>query len=91
MKRVLKYTLPVYATLSEAHEIEVQKDSVFLKAVNQKDNLALYFEVDINKESETLSFMCLHTGDSKPANPSNYVDTILFNSGEYVLHIYRLI
>lgn len=90
MRRIFKYTIPVETTRNQAHQIEIPKDSLFLKAENQKEKLVLWYEVDETKEVEIVGFMCLHTGDYIPANPSVYLSTILFDNGDYVLHLYQL-
>lgn len=89
--RILKYVIKAQQTMTIAHEIEMQVDAIFLKAENQNGMISMWFEVDENKTIEKVFFMVLHTGNYKPDNPSIYLDTILFDEGSYVLHLYKLI
>ena len=92
MKAIFKYNLPVKLAVLSPEKIEIQKGAIFLKAKNQREELSLWFEVDPEEtEVEDVHFFIVHTGDYLPDNKKKYLETVLFDDGSYVVHLYRLL
>lgn len=89
MKRILKYEIPI-SNIGGITEVVMLRNSNFLCFKNQKGKLFLWVEAMENEENELRKFVLLHTGDYLPDNPIYYLQTVLFDEGNYVIHVYLL-
>lgn len=89
MNKVYKYQIST--NHSDIVKIEVPKGSVFLNVKNQKDKLVAYFQCPDTELTESIGFVSFYTGIYLADNPKKYIDTVLFDEGNYVLHVYQLI
>ena len=85
IRKVFKYQLKI----QEEQEIELPSHSRVLSVKNQRNSIVLYAEVrkDI-KETNKIKVFLVCTGDKVPSDATLFLDTILLNDGNYVLHVY---
>ena len=104
-KAIYKYPINVSQSfmLPGFHEelliprVQVPKGAQFLSIGNQREELVSWFMVDTEEQlTESKSFVLLATGAvlSEAAQDHlderfRFVDTVLFGSGSFVLHVFR--
>lgn len=91
MITIHKYT---FATQEPGvHTIQVRKNAVFLHAAAQNDRITIWFKVDTHEAWMHLDYVVYLTGQEfDPAfiNRQNYIATLLFDNGGYVVHVYQI-
>jgi hypothetical protein len=86
MKSVYKY---LFHSLHGFVTIYVPYSAKLLRVDKQGDTLAAWFEVETEStEGSYYVFYVAMTGEDIPDN-LEYVNTVLFDDGNYVLHIYK--
>ena len=68
--------------------IVVGRGSYPLSAKNQHDKLVVYYEETNREEQETLTFYCFMTGQDSPAPHLTFLDTVMLNNGNFVVHVF---
>lgn len=86
-KRIFKYTLPAEPGTYSVSLISLAR---FLSCAVQGLVVSLWFEVDTAVEQScNARFSLVMTGYAPPEGKSEYIAPLLFDGGEYVLHLYR--
>lgn len=73
--------------------VKIREKAVFLKMAVQSDKICLWYQVDTFEAWQEINFILYHTGqelDNELHHRCRYIDTLLFNNGNYVLHIYKI-
>lgn len=88
MKAIHKYTINPHPGVQQ---IKVRKNARLLKTAEQGNLITFWYEVDTHESWIYVHFLIYTTGqelDNELHNKAQYVDTLLFNNGAYVLHVY---
>jgi len=88
MSRILKYTV---GTTPSRPVIRLSDKSKFLCARVQHDSVVLYFQDNSASDQHgcmDMMFALIHTGSFIDETQWQYVDTLMLDGGEYVLHLY---
>ena len=68
--------------------IMVGRGSYPLSAKNQHGRLVVYYEETNRNEQETLKFYYFMTGQDYRAPYLNFLDTVMLNDGNFVVHVF---
>lgn len=71
----------------------VRKGAILRRVDVQAGKLAFWYEVDTHNDWIDETFLIMHTGDVFDAelfHRREYINTVLFDSAMYVLHVYRI-
>lgn len=70
--------------------LDMPSGAKVLSAVNQRNRLCVYAEVDHSRQKNMRTFACVETGGPlpKPAGRWQFIDTVLLDDGAFVLHVY---
>ena len=86
MSRVIyKQILPLGYT---EHTIEIPARSVFISAENQKECLCVWYECTPGAKASKRKIYVIETGKEKPDLQVDFLGTVLFDRGNYVVHVY---
>lgn len=85
VRRVFKYPIDS----SFVSTLKVPKGSKLLYVGNQKENLYAWVEITTSKETELIRLRCVTTGEDFLLDSFEYVGTVLFHTGNFVLHVYK--
>jgi len=82
--------MPIFKKELQASEttVVVGSGSFPLSAKNQHDSLVVYYEETNQDERETLKFYCFMTGQDSPAPHLAFLDTVMLNNGNFVVHVF---
>lgn len=94
MKTVHKqfYTIEDLAKSDGVVSLEVPRNSRILKVANQHDTLAFWYLCDPQESLKTVyTYHAIGTGHPVPDQCFQFVDTVLFRGGSFVLHIFETV
>jgi hypothetical protein len=90
MRVIYKYTLQ---KLYKEQVLKLPVARTLLSISEQHGNIAMWYEVDTHEPEggptkvTGVAFQCFETGDQVP-DGWQYMGTVLFDGGSYVLHVY---
>lgn len=90
LPRVWKFATPVNQ-LDDVIELAMPEGAAVLSAVNQREHLCIYAECDPQAAPVKRRFRV--AGTDHPLTPAvnrRFVGTVIFMSGDFVLHVYEL-
>ena len=82
--------MPIFKKELQASEtiVLVGRGSYPLSAKNQHDKLVVYYEETNQHEQETLKFCYFLTGQNSRIAHLNFLDTVMLNDGNFVVHVF---
>lgn len=92
MKTVHKYGgfSPGVLADRSGFSLEMPSGARVLSAVNKKNRLVVYAEVDPSRPKSPRAFACVETGGPLPKSDGRwrFVGTVLLDDGAFVVHVY---
>ena len=70
------------------NEVELPWGAKILSVANQRENIAMWAEVNDTHEKVSRLFHVVLTGASAPA-PARYIGTVMLDGGNFVVHVYE--
>ncbi len=90
MITIHKYELDLLAFVPYAN---IRENAKFLKCANQNEKLYLWYEVNTHEVTVRKQFVLVTTGAPIPQDlypRMEFIETVLFSGGNYVIHVYSL-
>ena len=87
MRSIYKHTI----AKDGIENISIPKGAVLLSCKKQGNQIAIWFDVDVNEYlREVRQFECIMTGHEPPYG-AKFIDTCLFENDSFVLHVFEIL
>lgn len=84
---IYKYQLGLYGIT----ELLLPEGAQILSVQNQRGHLVLWADVNRQASDITRKFMAVVTGSNPPERKNQFIGTVQFDNGNYVVHVFEVL